>query len=249
MPLNATGLSDVGLTRSHNEDSYHVDVDRGLLLVADGMGGHGHGDMASRLAVQAIVDHVGDLTTDLDSEDADSDSSPADDLSAAVRSAHRRVVGAVEDDQTLLGMGTTVVSLLVTEGLATVAYVGDSRVYLLRNGQLDLVTDDHTWVNEQVKAGYLTLEQARTHPLKSVVTRAVGGDHEVEVDVIEVATQDNDLFLLCSDGLTSMLDDNEIREHLVRTQDLETSCQGLIDDANQHGGVDNVTVVLFRAAG
>lgn len=143
-------------------------------------------------------------------------------------------------------MGTTVVGLVVGNGAAVVAHVGDSRAYRLRGGELELVTDDHTWVNEQVKAGYLSQDQARTHPLKSVVTRAVGGDHEVEVDVRELELEAGDLFLLCSDGLTTMLRDEEIREHLTASDSLEECCQQLIAAANGHGGVDNITVVLLE---
>jgi len=247
MSIHAKGLSDVGLSRSHNEDSLFVDADRGLFLVADGMGGHGHGEVASKLAVEAIVDYLDEALTPESGTEDDQRPSVAVALSAAVRSAHRRVVDAVEDDQSLLGMGTTVVGLMLRDGVATVAYVGDSRVYLLRDGRLHLVTDDHTWVNEQVKAGYLTLEQARTHPLKSVVTRAVGGDHEVEVDVVEVDVQADDLFLMCSDGLTAMLGDDEIRDRLENADDLDASCRKLVDAANEKGGVDNITVILMRA--
>ena len=248
MSTNAQGLSDVGLSRSHNEDCFHIDAERSVFLVADGMGGHGHGEVASRLAIEAIVGYVQEVLGGEPSSDNDRPPTAATVMSAAVRAAHRRVVSAVEDDQTLLGMGTTVVGLMIAESVATVAHVGDSRAYLLRDGELSLVTDDHTWVNEQVKAGYLTSEQARTHPLKSVVTRAVGGDHEVEVEVIEGDVQKGDLFLLCSDGLTSMLGDDEIRDLLVDADDLETCCQRLVDDANDHGGVDNVTVILIRSA-
>ena len=244
MSIHAKGLSDVGLSRSHNEDSLFVDADRGLFLVADGMGGHGHGEVASKLAVEAIVDYLDEALAP--GAEGDQRPSVATALSAAVRSAHRRVVSAVEDDQSLLGMGTTVVGLMLRDEVATVAYVGDSRVYLLRDGRLHLVTDDHTWVNEQVKAGYLTLEQARTHPLKSVVTRAVGGDHEVEVDVVEVDVQSDDLFLMCSDGLTAMLGDDEIKDRLQHADDLDACCRKLVDDANDNGGVDNITVILMR---
>ena len=245
MPIHATGLSDVGLSRAHNEDYFYLDTEKALFLVADGMGGHGNGEVASRLTVEAIVDYI---DQDIEGESgADRLPTAATTLSAAVRSAHRRVVGAVEDNQTLLGMGTTVVGLAMRGDVATVAHVGDSRVYLMREGELHLVTDDHTWVNEQVKAGYLTTEQARTHPLKSVVTRAVGGDHEVEVDVVEVDVHAGDLFLMCSDGLTSMLEDGDIRSHLDGVHDLEACCQNLIDDANRHGGVDNITVILVQS--
>lgn len=249
MELKASGLSDVGLSRSHNEDAMNIDLERRLFLVADGMGGHGHGDVASRLAVEAIRFQM--EQSFLAWEEADSIAPPAQRsytaaLESAVKAAHQRVVGAVVEDQTLVGMGTTVVGLVVGNGAAVVAHVGDSRAYRLRDGQLELVTDDHTWVNEQVKAGYLSSDQARTHPLKSVVTRAVGGDHEVEVDVRELELQPGDLFLLCSDGLTTMLRDDEIREQLTASDSLEERCRQLVATANDHGGVDNITVVLLE---
>jgi protein phosphatase len=130
--------------------------------------------------------------------------------------------------------------------VAAVAHVGDSRAYRLRDGKLELLTQDHTWVNEQVVAGFLSEEQARVHPLKNVVTRALGGDAEVVVDVREVRVEPGDLFLLCSDGLTTMLNDREILERLKSSEPLEEVCGRLVRDANSRGGFDNVSVVLTR---
>lgn len=226
-----------------------IDLERRLFVVADGMGGHGHGDVASKLAVEAIrfqMEQSFLAWEEANSVAASAERSYAAILESAVKAAHQRVVGAVAEDQTLAGMGTTVIGLVVGNGAAVVAHVGDSRAYRLRDGQLELVTEDHTWVNEQVKAGYLSPDQARTHPLKSVVTRAVGGDHEVEVDVRELELEVGDLFMLCSDGLTTMLRDDEIREHLIASDSLEARCQQLIAAANDHGGVDNITVVLLE---
>ena len=159
---------------------------------------------------------------------------------------HDRVLKAIRQDGSLHGMGTTVVGMVLEGGIMAVAHVGDSRAYRLRDGRFELLTQDHTWVNEQVVAGFLTEEQARVHPLKNVVTRALGGDSEVEVDVREWPVQVGDLFLLCSDGLTTMLSDPEILERLRSSSRMEELCGRLVRDANARGGFDNISVVLLR---
>lgn len=224
-----------------------IDVERGLFLVADGMGGHGHGDVASRVAVDAIVRHMDEAFQRWDlGEGLDESGEPqvGVELEYSIHAAHRSVVGAVAEDQTLAGMGTTAVGMAAAKGVVSIAHVGDSRAYRLRAGILELMTEDHTWVNEQVKAGYLSPEQARSHPLKSVVTRAVGGDHQVEVDRREVPVDEGDVFLICSDGLTTMLTDDEIHQLLTTEGNLEHHCRQLVDLANEKGGVDNITVIL-----
>jgi protein phosphatase len=143
-------------------------------------------------------------------------------------------------------MGTTVVGLLLDGTSAAVAHVGDSRAYRLRDGKLELLTQDHTWVNEQVVAGFLSEEQARAHPLKNVVTRALGGEAEVDIDVREWPVAHGDLYLLCSDGLTTMLTDDEILSRLRAPGRLEETCSRLVRDANSRGGYDNISVVLVR---
>ena len=249
----ACGLSDSGRVRSHNEDSYEIDREHELYVVADGMGGHSHGEVASRMAVDAIKEFV------RRSEDAADDTWPyaydprlqrhSNVLKAAIALAHDQVLSAIHRDGTLYGMGTTVVSCLVRGGTAAVAHVGDSRAYRLHDGALELLTQDHTWVNEQVVAGYLSQAQARDHPLKNVVTRALGGDSDVSVDLIEVPLAPGDTLLLCSDGLTTMLKDPEIeallQNHAQAT--LNGACETLVAEANARGGHDNVTVVLLRA--
>lgn len=245
----AVGLSDVGMMRSHNEDCFDIDPQSQMFVVADGMGGHSHGEIASRIAVEAIREFVRST--------ADQDKTwpfvydarlhrHSNRLKAAIRIAHDKVLRAIRQDGSLHGMGTTVVGILVQDGIAAVAHVGDSRAYRLRDGRLELLTQDHTWVNEQVVAGYLSEEQARSHPLKNVVTRALGGDSEVAVDVREWELQAGDLFLLCSDGLTTMLGDAEILEHLSSQADLDLACRALVRSANARGGFDNVTVLLAR---
>ncbi len=240
----ACGLSDVGVLRSHNEDCFEIDPEHQVFVVADGMGGHSHGEIASRIAVQAIRDH---LVGQAD-RSGTSGSSPtrAARLRDAVRLAHDRVLGAIRKDSSLHGMGTTVVSLLLDGESVAVANVGDSRAYRVRDGKLELLTQDHTWVNEQVVAGFLSEEQARVHPLKNVVTRALGGDSDVEVDVKDWKALAGDLYLLCSDGLTTMLSDAEIQERVNSSTRLEDVCARLVRDANLRGGFDNISVVLLR---
>jgi len=168
-------------------------------------------------------------------------------LKTAIRMAHDRVLRAIRNDGSLIGMGTTVVGFLLRGRVAAIAHVGDSRAYRFRGGQLELLTQDHTWVNEQVVAGYLSAEQARAHPLKNVVTRALGGENEVVVDVREVEVHPGDLFVLCSDGLTTMLSDSDIASVLTEGHDLDESCRRLVQEANGRGGLDNITVVLIGA--
>ena len=248
--IRACGLSDVGLTRSHNEDCFDIDPDHQVYVVADGMGGHSHGEVASRIAVKAIRDFV-DQTADRDTTWPFAYDSRlkrhSNRLKAAIRIAHDKVLRAIRQDGSLVGMGTTVVGVLVDDSTAAVAHVGDSRVYRLREGRLDLLTQDHTWVNEQVVAGYLSEEQARAHPLKNVVTRALGGEADVLVDVREFPIQAGDIFLLCSDGLTTMLSDEEIEKQVKSGSPPDQICRALVRDANSRGGLDNITVVLVSA--
>ena len=189
MRVKACGLSDVGLTRAHNEDYFEIDPQHRLYVVADGMGGHSHGEVASQLAVNSIREFI--------AKSADHDNTwpfgmeadlarHSNLLKMAVRIAHDQVLKAITKDGSLYGMGTTVVGMLMSGTTAAVAHVGDSRAYRLRDGRLEQLTQDHTWVNEQVVAGFLSREQARSHPLKNVVTRALGGESDVLVDVREL---------------------------------------------------------------
>lgn len=247
--VRSFGKTDTGLLRSHNEDYLDVDDGNRVYLVADGMGGHNHGEVASKIAVESIHDFI--------SQTADHDSTlpitydvklhqHSNRLKRGIHIAHDQVLRAIRQDGTLLGMGTTVVGAMLHGDVIAVAHVGDSRAYRLRNGHLELLTQDHTWVNEQVVAGYLSEEQAKSHPLKNVVTRALGGDSEVVVDVAETRVLDSDLYLLCSDGLTTMLSDQDIHRRLASGGELETISEQLIEDANARGGFDNVTVLLFK---
>lgn len=246
--IKACGLSDVGLTRAHNEDYFEIDPQHRLYVVADGMGGHSHGEVAAQIAVNSIREFIAksadrDTTWPFGMDDGLARHSNL--LKMSLRIAHDHVLRAISQDGSLYGMGTTVVGLLLSGSTAAVAHVGDSRAYRLRAGRLEQLTEDHTWVHEQVVAGFLSQEQARTHPLKNVVTRALGGESDVQVDVRELETAPGDLFLLCSDGLTGMLSDADIRDRLASGRSLHEICRTLITDSNARGGIDNVTVVLL----
>jgi len=252
MRVSAWGTSDRGLARTHNEDCFEIDRAQNLYLVADGMGGHRHGEVASKLA----VDTIRGFLTQVAGGDATMPSLPeprlgrqANLLKMAVRLAHDEVIRAIREDGRLAGMGTTVVALSLDGSTASVAHVGDSRAYLVRGGSLHLLTQDHTWVNEQVTAGFLSHDQARIHPLKNVVTRALGGESRLEVDVREIEIEPGDLYLLCSDGLTTMLSDGEIERCARADGSPQEICRALVDAANRRGGLDNVTVVALRIEG
>jgi protein phosphatase len=251
--IEAFGATDVGRKRQLNEDVYLVDNDLGVYLVADGMGGHAAGEVASRLAADEIFRCFGgrsSIAQETWPEHWDMDrSATANLLVDAILSGHERVTNAVARNVTLKGMGTTVVVAVHPAGSRTlvICHVGDSRAYRWRDGALKVLTSDHSWVHEQVAAGFLTEESARTHPLKNVVTQALGGSVEPKVDIFEAELQDGDLYLLCSDGLNSMLTDDEIAGFLDTDDALDPVTTRLIDAANERGGNDNISVVLLYA--
>ena len=234
MSLGAyAGASDTGRTRRRNEDSYVVAPP--LFCVADGMGGAQAGEVASRLAAAAV-------------EDADPGGpSGPEHVTALIQEANRRVYERASVDPTVSGMGTTMTVALVEDDGVTIGHVGDSRAYLVRDGKLRQITEDHSLVNELVKSGKLSEEEAHIHPQRSVITRAVGTDPDVDVDVFSIAAEDGDIFLLCSDGLTDMVEDVEILDLIDRNRgDLEKAVRALVQFANSEGGEDNITAVAFR---
>ena len=244
--------SDPGLRRSSNEDSYCTRPDLGLYVVADGMGGHVAGEVASRVAVEAIEVFI--------QETAGADknrtwpfpfepalSLEANRLKAAFRLANRRIGSAIADSHDLRGMATTASALLTGKESACVAHVGDSRVYVLRGDGLQQITNDHSWVEEQVRAGTMSPTAARQHPWRNVVTRALSGGEDPEVDVTEIRPQARERYLLCSDGLFSVVTDEQISGLLgQRDVTLEQVCQRLIEAANAAGGPDNITALVLE---
>lgn len=251
--IEAAGATDVGMKRRLNEDVVILDAGNELYVVADGMGGHAAGEVASKIATDEIVRayETGVAETDETWPEhwASSVSKVANQIVDAIVSGHHKVTEEMNNDADLKGMGTTVVVAVHPPGEAklVVCHVGDSRAYRLREGALSLLTRDHSWVHEQVTAGFLTEEAARTHPLKNVVTQALGGSSEPKVELLETGIEDGDLYLLCSDGLNSMLTDHEIAGFLLEGGSLEEICGNLIEAANQRGGNDNISVVLLRA--
>ena len=240
------------MKRRLNEDVFLVDEDLGLYLVADGMGGHAAGEVASRLAADEIIRTFSDRANFEDETWPEhwnmARSAAANLLVDAIMAGHARVTRAVSRDSNLKGMGTTVVAAVHPSASRTliICHVGDSRAYRLRNGEFSALTDDHSWVHEQIAAGFLTEEAARSHPLKNVVTQALGGSTDPRVDILETEVEEGDLYLLCSDGLNSMLTDDEIAAGLEQGGSLEDIATNLIAAANDRGGNDNVSVVLLR---
>jgi protein phosphatase len=232
---DSAGFTDPGRKRRRNEDSYVIDPP--LFAVADGMGGAQAGEVASRLAAAAFREFHG--ADDLDPEER---------LVAIIQEANRRIFERASDDAQVSGMGTTITAALVASEGLVIGHVGDSRAYRLRENQFEQLTDDHSLVADLVRSGRLTPEEADVHPQRSVITRALGTDPEVDVDTFTVGAESGDLFLLCSDGLTTMVGDEDISKLLTTARDLEQAGKGLVKAANRAGGEDNVTVVLFRLA-
>jgi PPM family protein phosphatase len=233
--------TDVGMIRSGNEDNFSVDANptRGIFIVADGMGGHAAGEVASEMAVRIVQRELAPVR-DLDGEDVVQMVATA--LKRANRAIHDRTI--TETDKQ--GMGTTVSALLLAGSRYLIGQVGDSRVYLLRDGNLTQLTKDHSYVQEQVDAGFLTPEQARYHPYSNVITRCVGAGQDVEPDIYRGEARDGDLFLVASDGLTGMVDDRRLAQLLASRAEPERKVQSLIAEANGRGGLDNITAILVQ---
>ena len=230
-----TGMTDVGRKRRHNEDSFVVAPP--LFAVADGMGGANAGEVASGLAVETLR------------EESRNDKAGEKFVVSLIQKANSRVYKRQSDDAEASGMGTTVTVALIEDGIVRFGHVGDSRAYLYREGVLQQLTDDHSLVGELVRSGKISAAEAETHPQRSVITRALGTDPDVDVDTFTVEAQPGDVFLLCSDGLYSMVGTEKILEVLQqRRQDLDGAARELISAANKRGGDDNITVVAFEIA-
>ncbi|MBI5067222.1 MAG: Stp1/IreP family PP2C-type Ser/Thr phosphatase [Deltaproteobacteria bacterium] len=248
MNVTSRGISDVGRKREHNEDSLLIDDALGLYIVADGMGGHQGGGTASRLAVETIreslraakangasVPHQGPL-----------EENPLREvLRSAVERACRSIFQAAQTDPGLQGMGTTVTALALDDQAAFVAHVGDSRCYLIRGEEIFQVSEDHSLVNEQLKAGAITPEEARTSRFRNIITRSVGFEEQVAVDLLGLEVKPGDRMLVCCDGLSNLVEDGEILQ-VVREGPLEAVPQKLVDLANDRGGDDNITVIVLQ---
>jgi serine/threonine protein phosphatase PrpC len=245
------GVSDVGRVRTNNEDSYQILSSLNLFVLSDGMGGEAHGEIASALAVETIVKYCTDPKDDsaatlMGSGDEVRWSEKAKQLQNAVRKANFNVFESARKNPAQRGMGATVTTAWVNEGKLSVAHVGDSRAYLLRTGNLQQLTSDHSLVAEQVRRGIITPQQAEESEMQSVLLRALGAHEDVEVDVDEVGIYSGDVLLLCSDGLTRMVTEPEIAGTLQAEMNPSTAAQKLVDLANENGGQDNITVIVVR---
>ncbi|MEO5814914.1 MAG: Stp1/IreP family PP2C-type Ser/Thr phosphatase [Gemmatimonadaceae bacterium] len=241
MKLLYAARTDVGMIRSGNEDNFAVDANgaRGIFIVADGMGGHAAGEVASEMAVQILQRELAPVI-DLLSEEVTK--LVANTLRKANRAIHDRTLTEVDKQ----GMGTTASVLLLSGSRYLIGQVGDSRIYLMRDGTLVQLTKDHSYVQEQVDAGFLTPEQARYHPYSNVITRCVGASPDVEPDTYRGEMRNGDIFLVASDGLTGMVDDRRLGQLLGSRAEPERKVQALISEANGRGGLDNITSIIVQ---
>lgn len=248
--VRIAGETDRGRKRAHNEDTLHLPVDERVVLVADGMGGHACGDVASRLAVATVAAH---LSATVDEQDAtwpfhyDRDRRRHESrLVTAIRLANAEIYQAARRDSALRGMGTTLVAGLFCDDEVVLAHVGDSRIYRLRDGCLTQLTEDHSLLNDYIRMKRIDRRDAERFPQKNVIVRALGMKDAVGVDTRREVARLGDLYLFCSDGLSGMVSDTLIEQTVVAEEDLDRGCERLIALANEAGGTDNITVVLAR---
>ena len=244
----AAGQTSVGMVRKNNEDAFFLAPEKGLLVVADGMGGHASGEIASRMAVDAIRNYfdapgegckpplIGIYDDDF-TEDTNR-------LGSAVRLANMAIYEAAQQNDKWRGMGTTIVCALLNKRKLSIAHVGDSRLYLIRAGGIEQLTDDHSVVAEQVKRELISQKEADQSEIKNMLTRALGIDTDVEVDLDELDLLGDDALVLCTDGLTNMVRDEEILSAVIAGRDPSVVSQSLIEQANEGGGKDNITVIV-----
>jgi protein phosphatase len=249
--LEAYGQTDVGRRRKLNEDNFLVAPEPNLYAVCDGMGGHNAGEVASKMAIETLQAFIEkshrekeitwpyglDVNLSYDGNR----------LKTAIKLANKKVYRAADNREDYTGMGTTVVAGLVSENILTVGSAGDSRCYLLRKGELTQLTRDDSWVSAALGEGILNSDEIERHPLRNVITKAVGAKDSIELDVVEKALESGDVVFICSDGLHAMLNDEQIRAAVTPfPETLEEAAGKLIDAANEAGGKDNVSVVLLR---
>ena len=249
MAIRSHGQTDVGRRRERNEDAFLIDESLGLFVVADGMGGHAGGDIASRIAVDTVAEILRASAADPDGPFAAQAPLPESPLPEVLRTAVSEACGAIfrraQAEPGLVGMGTTVTALLLRGADAFFAHVGDSRAYLVRGDLIQQISEDHSFVYEQVKAGVITAEEARHSRFKNIITRSVGFEEDVAVDLMGLVAEPGDVFVLCSDGLANLVEDHEIRD-IARSASLDELPGALIDLANERGGDDNITVIAVR---
>jgi serine/threonine protein phosphatase PrpC len=243
LDLIAAGKTDTGIVRSNNEDNFFVDEKLGLLVVADGMGGHAAGEVASKIAVSIISDHLSGRHNFFGAYN-ESFSPSTNNLNSALRLANLAVLEAAAGSPQLHGMGTTVAAAMICGNRLSIAHIGDSRVYLVRSGNIEQLTDDHSVINEQLKRELITPEEAANSATKNILTKALGISAEMEADLSELTMLNGDILLLCTDGLSNMISDETMLEVILVAQKPEAICDLLINKAIEKGGKDNITAVI-----
>lgn len=232
LTVNAVARTDIGLVRARNEDSFLIEPGASLYAVADGMGGHAAGDVASQTAIASFTAAF----------------QQTHNLRTAVETANRTIFERAEAEPDKSGMGTTLIAVHITGNTLRAAHVGDSRLYLLRNGVLEQITRDHTLAQELIDSGRLHPALAQHHPSNHILTRALGTSRDVEVDLLEETLVPHDVLLLCTDGLTGMLADDVIREILLSSSELSQRADELVEQAKRRGGLDNITFILLEVS-
>ncbi|MEE2903498.1 MAG: Stp1/IreP family PP2C-type Ser/Thr phosphatase [Myxococcota bacterium] len=250
MRIEASGLTHVGMKRTHNEDSLGLLPDHMLFLVADGMGGHASGEVASRMCIETIASFFKMTARDENAtwpyKEEKTLRFDENRLVAGIKWSNRRIYEAQYQNPKYKGMGTTIVSAFFTSNGAYLGHVGDSRGYRIRDEKIELITEDHSLLNDYIKANKLTPEEIENFPHKNVIVRALGMKDVVQVDINRLEPKVGDKYLLCSDGVNGMISDEKILEIINAESDLDKACELLIDAANQAGGTDNSTVSLIH---
>jgi len=253
LKIKAAGFSDTGVKRDSNEDALAVDDSIGLYIVADGMGGHLAGEVASNVAVNIIQKNVNHWVTNNSSEDNIFDfpdsalSRRGNYILSSIKLANRVIHEMSNEYEEYKGMGTTIVVLSIMPSTVIAANVGDSRIYLIRENTIETLSKEHSLVSEQLEMGLISKEEAETSPLRHMLTRNLGSSDTVNADVFEIKPMNNDRFLLCTDGLTDLVSKDEILEIVKNGDDPENLCQQLVSEAKKRGGHDNITVSLIFA--
>ena len=247
MRLLAGGMTDKGLSRKNNEDDFCVDPDTGFFAVADGVGGSASGEVASRTSMKVVSEYVRSaaMRERYPAAGSDGRSGQLKKLIAGISLANKVICDASRSDTALQGMGTTVAAVMIEGHRMGIAHVGDSRVYLIRAGVIAQLTEDHSLVAEQVKAGLITREEAELSRMRNIITRALGQEEAVDIDSSEIALMDGDIIVLCTDGLTTMVPDDAVLATVLSHDEPGCCCRALVDLANKNGGKDNVTVVVI----
>jgi len=253
LAIHASGKSDVGLVRKNNEDCIGFDLRNGIFVLSDGMGGQAAGEVASKIAVDTVMDYFRrrdehDRRDKVVGREFAGVSGRANALANAIQLANQAIHSTAVSDPTKAGMGATIVALCIEGNLFSIAHVGDSRIYLIRAGTIQRLTSDHSFVTEQVRRGMISQEEADHSTIKNVIVRALGSDETVEPDLADHELAAGDLLLLCCDGLTQRLSDDALMEAANRTANLDQACNGLIQAAKESGSDDNISCILIRAA-